>query len=112
MLVDTHGAIEGKFLPSSFNNESLARTIEKYGWHSQEVQMCLSVNAKNSNHEATKTELFAGNYDFASGHNPFALQHHRNSTSPANDRNYRWGHLMNDEKNDGLESRVEHLKTE
>jgi DNA adenine methylase len=60
-LLNLLTTIKGKFLLSSFRNETLGKFIKKKGWHSFEVSMVCSMTNKTGKIRK-KVEVFTANY--------------------------------------------------
>jgi DNA adenine methylase len=61
-LLNTLAAIKGKFLLSSYPNETLSTFVKKYGWKQVEVKMNNPMAASGRGHLVVKTEVLTANY--------------------------------------------------
>ena len=61
-LLETFSSIKGKFLLSSYPNEPLSKSVQKYGWYQAEVKMNNSMAAAEVGHLVIKTEMLTANY--------------------------------------------------
>ena len=59
-LLETLAGIQGKFLLSSYRNKALTACIEKHGWDSAEIRMCLSMSCRSGARQ--KIEVLTSNY--------------------------------------------------
>ena len=60
-LLNLLATIKGKFLLSSFRNETLDKFIKRKGWHTFEVSMACSMTNKTGK-SRRKIEVFTANY--------------------------------------------------
>jgi DNA adenine methylase len=61
-LLAALSGIKGRFLLSSYPNDSLAEYVRKYGWHQIKVEMNNSMSASGLGHKVIKTEVLTANY--------------------------------------------------
>jgi len=71
-LLDTLGAIKGKFLLSSYPSEMLEKYRSKFGWEQRRFEQHVSVNNKAGNPKV-KTEVLTANYPICSELNQLYL---------------------------------------
>jgi DNA adenine methylase len=60
-LLNLLASIKGKFLLSSFRNETLDKFVKRKGWHTFEVSMVCSMTNKTGK-TRKKVEVFTANY--------------------------------------------------
>jgi DNA adenine methylase len=61
-LLDALSEIKGKFLLSSYKNETLTKYAGNNHWHTLEIEMHIPMNANNDSERKKKTELLTYNY--------------------------------------------------
>ena len=59
--------IKGKFLLSSFRNESLRVAVTRNGWSSFEIRMSKPMSRNGENKRGTKVEVLTANYPISAG---------------------------------------------
>jgi DNA adenine methylase len=65
-LPGTPARIKGQFLLSSYRNKALTGFIERLGWDSAEIKMCLNMSGRTEScKRARKIEVLAANYPIA-----------------------------------------------
>jgi len=67
VLLKTLEGIQGRFLLSSFRNESLADFCRRNGWHSVEVRMASAMTQGTGRSPRPKIEVLTANYPIDAG---------------------------------------------